>query len=252
MNRSTFITLPLCFAMLAACATSGTVGYPDAGKTDSGLLDSGVPPKDGSTADSTTDTSVPLDDSGTPVCKGTGLSGCTPQSVCAFSPASWPLPKVTPGACTSLDVTNFFDWCISPGDTTNCTNFSSTKSACQACLITPDTSAKYGALVQDSNDLIKNNIAGCFAVKGDTTCNGAVSADTECTQSACPDTVCPVPTGDATALTALNKCITDSDKTNCASYAKAAAPCLTGSVCGGATFRDAYISVATAICVTGN
>lgn len=231
------------------CATSGY--FPRDSGTDGQTTSEGGT-KDGGISDAPkSDTFVPpkIDASN---CQGTGLSGCTPQSVCSFVPEPPPPPAVKVGACTSQDVTNFFSWCIDPGNQTQCSSFQSSKPACVACLITPDTAPKWGALIQDSNDLIKNNIAGCFSVKGDGSCEGAVASNQQCSAAACPDTVCPVPSGDTTALNALNKCLSDSTSSNCATYQSAAASCLSDPRCTGSDFQSTYALVANAICVNGN
>jgi hypothetical protein len=137
-----------------------------------------------------------------------------------------------------------------------------TKAACLKCLSTPDTAAKWGALVEDSQGLIRNNIAGCLTVKGDAACAKAVSDSNQCTVAACPDTVCPVPDGDTAALDALNKCESDAEKAGCKTYADKAA-CLDADGSAAAVaciagpnstddFKDTFLAVAHVICVAGN
>jgi len=254
MNRTGALSVSLLVVAcaFAGCATSTTYVLTDGGAKDAaspldGGKDTSQPPTDAQKSE----TFIPpvVDASN---CQGTGLSGCTPQDVCSFSPTAPPPPATAVGACTPSDVTNFYDWCISPGDSTQCTALQNSKPACLACLITPDTAAQYGALISDVNNLIKNNIAGCFSVKGNGKCEGAVASNQQCQSAACPDVVCPVPSGDTQALTDLNKCLTDAEKTNCATYGQAAASCLTNPACTGSDFQSTYTLIATTICVNGN
>lgn len=238
--KSAALVSVIILGAVAGCSSTTTVVTGDAGPTpDGGVKDTGV--KD----------TGPLPDG--------ALASCKPQDVSTFKPSTIVPPATAAGACTTQDASDFFDFCVDPGDTTKCTAMGkdTTKKACLACLTTPDTAAKWGALVQDSNNLIKNNISGCLQVKGDTACAAAVDADTQCSQAACPDTVCPVPSGDKAALAALNKCLSDSGKTVCKTYHDAAA-CLNGdaasvSACigAGSTFKDTYVAVAGVICVAG-
>ncbi len=232
------------------CASSGYLprdgGVDGSTPTDGGTIKDGKAPTDASVSETFIPPKVDASN-----CQGTGLSGCTPQSVCSFSPSAPPAPATKPGACTAQDVQNFYDWCIDPGNQTSCSSFTSSKAACAGCLVTPDTAQKWGALISDSNNLIKNNIAGCFSVKGNGACEGAVASNQQCSAAACPDTVCPVPSGDGTALNALNKCLTDSTASNCATYQTAAASCLSNPSCTASDFRSTYVLVANAICVNG-
>ena len=112
---------------------------------------------------------------------------CKPQDVSGFAPAAEPGPATAAGACTDQVALDYYNACIDPGDTTVCTALGkdATKAACLKCLSTPDTAAKWGALVEDSQALIRNNIAGCLAVKGDAACAKAISESSQCTRAAC-------------------------------------------------------------------
>ncbi|CAN5620236.1 hypothetical protein BH09MYX1_BH09MYX1_14140 [soil metagenome] len=227
---------------IAVGCTSG-VYYrsPDAG-------DGGLTPKDSSTpSDSgTKDTSVqPGIDAGN--CNGSGLTGCTPQSTCGFSPAGLKPNTYAPGACTSQDVAAFYTACINPGDSTACQNLSSSKPNCTSCLLTQGSASTAGAVVE-GNGLVTANIAGCFKVKGNTTCANAVESHSQCTKTACEE-VCPV--SDNTSFTTYQKCLTDSDATNCKSYASAATSCDQDTSCTGSDFQGTYTLIANLFCVTG-
>ena len=206
------------------------------------------------------DSGVVTDSGGT----DSGGGQCKPQDSSGFTPSSATPPATAVGACTTQDVTDFFDFCIDPGDNTKCTAMTkdTTKANCLKCLSTPETATKWGALVSDDQNLVRNNIAGCLQIKGDKACADATAQSSECARFVCPDTVCPVPSGDKAALNALNKCLSDSAKTTCKTYADKANACGTPDSAAYAActadanstngFRDTYVKVANAICVTGN
>jgi hypothetical protein len=191
-----------------------------------------------------------------------GGGSCKPGDSSGFTASPATPPALAAGACAAADVTNFFDWCITPGDTTKCTAFTkdTTKAACNKCLIGPETAAKGTALLLDDQNLIRNNIGGCLLAKGDKTCADAQQAVGDCTRFVCPDSICPVPDGDKAALNALNKCLSDAQKTTCKTYADKAT-CINGDAASVAActadanstdgFRDTYVKVATVICVNG-
>jgi len=234
--------------LAAACSSTTTVTTTDGGTTP-----------DGGTKDSA------AKDTGT---NPDGAAGtCTPQDVSSFAPETDPGPATAAGACTDQVALDYYTACIDPGDTTACTALGkdTTKAACLKCLSTPETNSKWGALVEDAQGLIRNNIAGCLAVKGDAACGKAVSESSQCTRAACPDTVCPVPDGDTAALDALNACETKAETLGCKTYAAKAACADVGADGGTAaaiactapanstdSFKDTYLAVAHVICVTGN
>jgi len=238
--KSAALVSVIILGAVAGCSSTTTVVTTDGG----GPTDGGVK------ADAKADTGTPTDGS---------VAACTPQDVSAFKPDAIVPPATKAGACTTQNASDFFDFCIDPGDTTKCTAMTkdTTLAACLKCLTTPETATAWGALIEDANNLIRNNIAGCLQVKGDAACAKAVEEDTQCAHAACPDTVCPVPSGDKAALTALNACLTKAGTTVCKTYHTAAA-CLNGdsgavTACVGAgnTFKDTYVAVANAICVAG-
>lgn len=217
-------------------------------------------PTDGG-ADAKKDGNVVNTDGGDSSTSGT----CKPQDVSSFTPSTEPGPATAAGACTVQDTKDFYDFCVDPGDTTKCTALTkdTSKANCLKCLSTPDTNSKWGALVEDSQGLIRNNIAGCLSVKGDAACSKAISEQSQCARAACPDTVCPVPDGDTAALNALNACESKADTTVCKTYADKAT-CANGDDGGAAAkaciapststddFKDTYLLVAGVLCVTGN
>lgn len=216
-------------------------------------------PTDGG-ADAKKDGNVVNPDGGDSSTSGT----CKPQDVSSFTPSTEPGPATAAGACTVQDTKDFYDFCVDPGDTTKCTALTkdTSKANCLKCLSTPETATKWGALVSDDQNLVRNNIAGCLQIKGDKACADATAQSSECARFVCPDTVCPVPSGDKAALNALNKCLSDSAKTTCKTYADKANACGTPDSAAYAActadanstngFRDTYVKVANAICVTGN
>lgn len=241
-SKSAMVSLLL---LTAACSSTTTVTTTDGGTTP----DAG---KDVATKDVVTTT----DAGGT----------CKPQDVSSFVPAADPGPATAAGACTDQVALDYYNACVDPGDTTACAAIGkdATKAACLKCLSTPDTAGTWGALIEDSQGLIRNNIAGCLTVKGDAACATAISNVSQCSRAACPDSVCPVPDNDSAALAALNKCESDSEAAGCKTFATAAA-CADTSDGGTAAakacsapasstddFKDTYIAVAHVLCVSGN
>jgi len=183
---------------------------------------------------------------------------CTPQDVSAFKPSAITPPATKAGACTTQNASDFFDFCIDPGDTTKCTAMTkdTTLAACLKCLTTPDTATAWGALVEDANNLIKNNISGCLQVKA-TPPAPRPSTRTPSAARLPARHRLPGSVRRQAALAALNACLTKAGTTVCKTYHTAAA-CLNGdaasvTACIGAgnTFKDTFVAVADAICISG-
>ncbi len=242
VKQSVLISVVTLAGALVACSSSSTTTPTDAGGDTGTKKDGAVVVPDGG-------------DSGT---AGT----CKPQDVSSFKPSADPGPATAAAACTAQDVTDYFNFCVDPGDQTKCTALTkdTTKANCLKCLSTPETNSKWGALIEDGQGLIRNNIAGCLIVKGDTACGTAIAESSQCDRAACPDTVCPVPDGDTAALNALNACESKAETTVCKTYADKAA-CADGDEGGAAakacippsssqdSFKDTYLLVANVLLV---
>lgn len=230
--------------LAAACSSTATITTTDGGPTADAGKD--VVAKDvGTTADAGT---------------------CTPQDVKSFVPATDPGPATAAGACTDEVALAYYTACVDPGDDTACAALGkdATKKACLGCLSTSDSASTWGALVEDSQGLVRNNIAGCLIVKNDAACATAISNVSQCTRAACPDNVCPVPNNDKGALDALNKCESDSEKLGCKTLADAAAcaditdggtaaaQACTAPASSADEFKDTFVKVAHVLCVAGN
>lgn len=172
----------------------------DAGKTDGGKKDSG---KDGSI------TTV----------------ACTPESISGFSP-SWKSPKTLhASSCTAANAEKAVDCMFDPNaDQTLCDAFNndSANQACIQCVYTDKSSATYGPLILEGS-FASLNLAGCIArLSNDTTstsCGAKVQALSQCRDAACAS--CPDPSVDQTSFDNYQQCQTDSEASECATYANA-------------------------------
>ena len=187
----------------AACSSTTTVTTTDGGTTtDARVKDTGTK------------------DTGTIADSGTGT--CKPQDVSSFAPAADPGPATAAGACTDQDATRLLHQLHRSGRHhqvhrhDRATPRRTRASRASTRRTRPPSGARSSRTAQG---LIRNNIAGCLTVKGDSACATAVSDSNQCTAAACPDTVCPVPDGDTAALDALNKCESDAEKAGCKTYA---------------------------------
>ena len=233
--------------LAAACSSTTTVTNTDSGTTPDAALKDSAAKDTGTTSDAGT---------------------CTPQDVTSFAPATDPSPAAPASGCTDPIALAYYNACVAAAGTQSACDAitqAAANAACVACLVTPDTASKWGALIQDSQSLLRNNIAGCLTVKGDAACGTAVSQSSQCSAAACPDTVCPVPSDDTgAALDALNACEAKADTLGCKTYADkancldtsdggtAAAQACTAPASSTDDFKDTFLKVAHVICVAGN
>lgn len=197
-------------------------------------------------------------------CQGSGT--CWPQNETGFT-ATW-VPPLGPhaNACTSAQVTAFYDDCYGTNATaTTCTTFEgdATNASCLSCLSTDHTASKYGALV-DYGNVSSVNTAGCLAAAEpcNLTCAQAMQADLECENAACdPTSACDVV--DQTSFNTYQSCVTQADSMcGCSGYSASAqcvsqidsgahaayADCFGSNDPSTATFQQMYTAVAMFLC----
>ncbi|CAN5498449.1 hypothetical protein BH09MYX1_BH09MYX1_56870 [soil metagenome] len=188
------------------------------------------------------------------------IKGCRPADVSSFSP-SWVPPKPASAACTEQTIAQYANDCLDPAtrSTTACTAFQTANKSCVACLVTPESASSYGAAISRSNGVISLNVGGCIALlSGDLSpagCGGKYDANRQCAAASCDD-VCAIPDGDDPAFQAYLKCVSDSAKTTCKSYAAAVcAEADAGAVAAcslnGASFVDNFKALAPIFCASG-
>jgi hypothetical protein len=162
-------------------------------------------------------------------------SACQPGSVATYQPASYRgASPVGQGACVtdasgSDPIQGFYDACLGAGATTDaCNDFRQQNATCVACILTPQTAAHYGPLI-DFTTYVIANVAGCIEVAPRATgaldpdafaCAKSVQALAGCELAACGAN-CPV--HDATSLASYQSCATASEQSGCDPWATAAA-----------------------------
>ncbi len=183
---------------------------------------------------------------------------CAPGDVSGFQP-TWVAPAAASASCTPANIDQYAKDCLDPQTRsgTACTAFQKANPACTTCLVTPESSTSYGAMILRSNNVISLNVGGCIALMsgelGATGCGAKYEASRQCSAAAC---ACPLPDGDDAAFQAYLKCLGDAEKTSCKTYATAVCPIPdAGAVAAcdldGASFVDNFKKLAPIFCASG-
>jgi hypothetical protein len=123
---------------------------------------------------------------------------------------------------------------------------------CAACILTPDTAAKYGPLI-DHGNLVTANVAGCLELlaPGSLACAKAVQQLGGCELAACLAN-CAV--HDAASLADYEACATQAESAGCQTFTSAAACALDlpdaapgAAACLG-DFQSFYMAVVPIFC----
>jgi hypothetical protein len=162
-------------------------------------------------------------------------SACQPGSVASYQPSSYrSASPVGQGACVAAGsetdpIQGFYDACLVTGATTDgCNDFREQNAACVACILTPQTAARYGPLI-DFTTYVTANVAGCIEVAPTASgtpdsdglaCAKSVQALAGCELAACGAN-CPV--DDTKSLSSYLSCATASEQSGCQDWATAAA-----------------------------
>jgi hypothetical protein len=205
-------------------------------------------------------------DAATPAPYGGGLLGpdagsaadanvvCVPASTAGFTP-TWKGPTaVHSGACTSAQISSFYDDCLSfTSDSATCDGFVKANTACTACLQSNDTDATYGAIIwHSSHAYFTTNIAGCIAAEtGDTSptgCAATYQGIVECKEAACSACLAAKdPAGFSTCESKATGC-GGLPQTCIAEIRDASDPASTCIPPAGTTTQDAYLRIAPIFC----
>jgi hypothetical protein len=185
-------------------------------------------------------------------------SSCQPADVETYVPGGYhPATAAWQGVCTMDQFGGFYDACLGPGATSgSCSAYSKEDAgngACAACILTPDSAAAYGPLIEHGT-FIANNVAGCIqlTLPSQLSCAKAEAALVGCELAAC-EANCPV--ADQTTRTAYDNCALAADGAGCQSYAQmatCAAP-LTADDAGASasclqSFKSFYDAVVPLFC----
>jgi hypothetical protein len=187
---------------------------------------------------------------------------CAPADETGFSP-NWHPPISPTSVCTNEQMDAFFTGCISDTATSaTCARFvgnpTPADGACGACLTSPPTAARYGALVV-TRGLIELNTAGCLALfEGKTNgsgCGGSFQAQEQCENAAC--SACDLST---VPFDEYQMCLEQAGASTCKAFADAANACTDAvrQMDGGAvacldfaSFQDGYRAYASIFCGGG-
>ncbi len=192
---------------------------------------------------------------------------CLPGDVATFHPVYHP-PALQPGACSPALIEEFFDDCLGSGRSTGvCSKFRQDNPDCAGCILTPESAAAYGPVV-DHGAFVTANVAGCIEVEvegaaasGDggggseaLVCAKAVDALGGCQLAAC-EANCPVSSTSAASLGQFQSCASSADGSGCSTFAAAAACTQSDSgvdvpaVCVQPDFATFYRAVAPLFCL---
>jgi hypothetical protein len=154
---------------------------------------------------------------------------CLPGDVTTYHPMYHPA-DVQPTACggsTDL-VMAFFQACLaSSASKSDCDSFREANPACASCIVSPESAAEYGPIV-DHGGFVTANVAGCIEVNvqialdaggGALGCAHAVQALEGCELAAC-EANCPV--SDTASLSEFQGCSSSVAAMGCATFAAAA------------------------------
>ena len=163
---------------------------------------------------------------------GSDANSCQPGSLATYRPAAYhPASGAGQGLCIpgaqGDPIASFYQACLGPDATIDaCNVFTQMNEACVACILSPETAAKYGPIL-DHGGFVTPNIAGCLQLAGEEqpdaselSCAKTVQAFAGCELAAC-EANCAV--HDAASLAEYDACATSVATAGCQMYANAAA-----------------------------
>lgn len=158
-------------------------------------------------------------------------SSCQPGSLATYHPDAYhPASGRWQGKCVpdaqGDPVAAFYTACLSADATVDgCNLFRQQNADCVACILTGETAAKYGPILNHGG-FVTANVAGCLELAGDQQpdaselpCAKAVQALAGCELAAC-EANCAV--HDAASLAQYDACATSAEGAGCQTYATAA------------------------------
>lgn len=265
------VSVPDAAAIPDATAIPDAMAIPDATPLDATTLpDATTPdatvPDAATTPDATTgpDAAIPdataSDGAVRPDVSAEGGS-CSPGDVTGFVAPAY-RPAVASESCPAGMIEHFHSSCLA-GDAPSgaCrANFGpqapADNRACAACLLTPETAARWGAIV-DQGATASVNVAGCLELKGNRVCAELSQRSDACQDYACRAS-CPVT--DAAGHAAYTRCRERAGAGGCKGYTSAEDTCVAAVDAGvgreclswqakpGATFEDMFKAVAPVFC----
>ena len=201
------------------------------------------------------------DDAGTDAIAAEGDgSTCQPGDVRTFVPVAYrPATGAWQDVCSSNQIADFYAACIASGtdagaSTVSCEAFSqasASNAACAKCILTPESMAAYGPLV-DHGTFITENVGGCVELTDPPglVCAKAQQALAGCELAAC-EANCPV--HDNASRDSFDTCTTAASSAGCQAFATQASCVATLAEAGTSTacvtsFHDFYNAVVPVFC----
>jgi hypothetical protein len=186
-----------------------------------------------------------------------GASSCHPGSSQFYKPEAGsyrPATGLYQGKCVPEQIAGFYDACLGPKRTKmdcDAVVMDAGVADCVACIITPDTAARYGPIVQHGS-VAEENLAGCIELldPANYKCCEEVQQAVNCDVAVCSAN-CPVT--DQTSFNAYSDCVTQADQTVCSTYSMRA-QCASAEADGGASlciagsFQEFYDNVVPIFC----
>ena len=209
---------------------------------DSSIADTGTTP----------DTATTIDTGTTP---DTSTTGCSAQSVAGYTPV-WVPPVPRSIRCTTAASNAIFNGCFAATATNaTCTAAATANTACYNCIVTNDTAASWGPVINQSNGVVRLNEGGCIqlADNAQSTCAHSVESTNGCEDKACK-AACPVT--DNASFTLYQNCVSSADTGGCATYVSASNTCANAipitsnayNCVRGATFQALYQNIVPVFC----
>ncbi len=162
---------------------------------------------------------------------GGDADSCVPGSLATYRPAAYkPASGAGQGLCVpdaqGDPIAEFYLECLGPDATVDgCNAFTAAHQACVDCILTPETAATYGPIL-DHGGFVTANVAGCIELAGEEqadaselACAKSVQALAGCELAAC-EANCAV--HDAATLADYDACASNVEAAGCATYASAA------------------------------
>jgi hypothetical protein len=165
---------------------------------------------------------------------GGDAGSCEPGSLATFRPATYrPASGMGQGLCVADaqgdPIAGFYEACLGSDATVDgCNAFTQMNEACVGCILTPETAAKYGPILNHGG-FVTANVAGCLELAGDEQtdaseselpCAKTVQALAGCELAAC-EANCAV--HDSASLAGYDACAANAETGGCEMYATAAA-----------------------------
>jgi len=179
--------------------------------------------------------------------------GCVPSPVDA-SDFTW-MPPDAPdaSACSDQQIADYYTNCL-PGTGNSCTTWEGVTSNanCEKCIITSESAASWGALVEVANHVVYPNIGGCIALEtGDTSstgCGAKAWYASQCLDLSCSDNCASAAFTDYQACTQAAQTQTCSDEFAAECDLSDAGNVVATCGLGTKTFLDVYPLLAAAFC----